>query len=168
MLHMKSFTPVETIRGYRVSCPARAKFYAKKEFMNLQSHKRSHFPLLTTLLPRKTLRNRFQNPMFSHGVRAYSKILFHRGKRPNIRHGERRLPSASTLGPYTARRLRTSPALRPCRKLFKSSMVASIAISCQFSIACLASHRAQVCGVAACGAATCPLTGSTRIRASTI
>jgi hypothetical protein len=32
----------------------------------------------------------------------------------------------------------------------------------------LASRRAQTCGVAACGAATCPLTSSTRIRASTI
>jgi hypothetical protein len=38
---------------YRVSCPARAKFYSKKEFRGLQSHKRSHFPVITTILPRK-------------------------------------------------------------------------------------------------------------------
>jgi len=65
-----------------VSCPARAKFYAKKDFGSLQSHKRSHFAFLTTILPRKTLRDRFQNPMFSHGFTAYSKFSFRRGKRP--------------------------------------------------------------------------------------
>ena len=60
-------------------------------------------------------------------------------------------------------------ALRPCRELFTWSMVASTAISCQFGMAALVSLRAQACGVAAaCGAAICPLTGSTRIRASTI
>jgi hypothetical protein len=68
----------------RVSCPARAKFYSKRKFASLQCHKRSRFALLTALLPWKPLRNRFQNPMFSHGFRAYSKFLFSRGKRPTM------------------------------------------------------------------------------------
>jgi hypothetical protein len=54
------------IRSHRVSCLARAKFYSKRRFGSLQSHKRPYFPLLTAFLPRKTRWNRFQNPMFLH------------------------------------------------------------------------------------------------------
>jgi Oxidoreductase molybdopterin binding domain len=57
-----------------VSCPARAKGSSRKACGSLQSHVRSHFPLLTVMWPRKPRRNRVPEPLRSHGLRAYAKL----------------------------------------------------------------------------------------------
>jgi hypothetical protein len=48
------YAPEVHASPYRVSCPARAKFYSKKACGRLQSHKRSHVTFLTTIVPWKT------------------------------------------------------------------------------------------------------------------